>query len=143
VVPSADLAAQVLAVFKSLSAHTSVICEPLGSGAPALIAIATPGLLKQHISLCSGLRFLVLDEADKLLSGSSSSAWLDNLLKSQSPGGFQCQKLLFSASLSYDPQILASLKLNNPLLFSAESALPPNLSEVHATHLSLNDFHTL
>lgn len=91
--------------------------------------MATPGRLIDHIFKTSGfcldsLRFLVIDEADKstdwmvylpkhhVFAESLSIAHLDK--KRLAPA----QKLLFSATLSQDPEKLKSLRLFQPILFA-------------------------
>ncbi|XP_043511780.1 ATP-dependent RNA helicase DDX51 isoform X1 [Frieseomelitta varia] len=93
------------------------------------IVIATPGRLINHILKTSGfslddLRFLVIDEADKAVD------WLEylpephyrtprltlfNLCSSKIPA----QKLLFSATLSQDPEKLSRFGLFQPILFTS------------------------
>mmetsp|Transcript_7814 Transcript_7814/g.8963 ORF Transcript_7814/g.8963 Transcript_7814/m.8963 type:complete len:635 (-) Transcript_7814:422-2326(-) len=132
------------------------------------ILVATPGRLIDHLDKTPGfslqhLRFLVIDEADRLISQSyhsfigrimesvnstSSTAWKrldqskDKSLLSESikqitwrrPSNvlkppisnytYVCQhaqlrKLLFSATMTNDPQKLAGLGLNNPRVYNA------------------------
>ncbi len=119
-------------------------------------------------TLCRGslpcLRYLVLDEADRLLQASQCQ-WLPKLMASRTshtsplsttlhtlsslphvhdplhplmvqPVKQVCvQKLLFSATMTFDPEHLSVLRLNRPLLFcvsDADSAftLPTRLEEV-------------
>ncbi|KAK9293992.1 hypothetical protein QLX08_011237 [Tetragonisca angustula] len=93
------------------------------------IVIATPGRLINHILKTSGfslddLRFLVIDEADK------SVDWLEYLPEShyQTPrltlfnlrsSKIPAQKLLFSATLSQDPEKLSRFRLFKPILFTS------------------------
>ncbi|CAI8045844.1 ATP-dependent RNA helicase DDX51 [Geodia barretti] len=102
VVPSRPLAKQVLSVFRQVTAHTRVQCGLLcgdslvekeatllgNTSFPASsnvdVVIATPGRLAEHLSRGSFvslqfLRYLVIDEADKLLSQQIYS-WLPLLL---------------------------------------------------------------
>jgi ATP-dependent RNA helicase DDX51/DBP6 len=102
VVPSRPLAKQVLSVFRQVTAHTRVQCGLLcgdslvekeatllgNNSFPASsnidVVIATPGRLAEHLSRGSFvalqfLRYLVIDEADKLLSQQIYS-WLPLLL---------------------------------------------------------------
>lgn len=93
------------------------------------IVIATPGRLIDHIFKTAGfsldnLRFLVIDEADK------NADWLEyipeqhrmlprlnlaNMRESKMPA----QKLLFSATLTQDPEKLSRLCLLRPILFTS------------------------
>ncbi|KAG5318761.1 DDX51 helicase, partial [Pseudoatta argentina] len=94
------------------------------------IIIATPDRLLDHILNTSGfsldyLRFLVIDEADR-----ATEEWLQYLPKSHSRlpaltlGNMRsskvipAQKLLFSATLSQDPEKLSRLGLFQPKLFT-------------------------
>ncbi|KAL0128154.1 hypothetical protein PUN28_003420 [Cardiocondyla obscurior] len=93
------------------------------------IVIATPGRLLDHILKTSGfsldcLRFLVIDEADR------STEWLQylpdphyqapilTLGNMRSSKIIPAQKLLFSATLSQDPEKLSRLGLFQPTLFT-------------------------
>ncbi|XP_015589283.1 ATP-dependent RNA helicase DDX51 [Cephus cinctus] len=94
------------------------------------IVIATPGRLVDHIKKTVGfslaaLRFLVIDEADR------STEWLQHLPSPhlsvppltvenlRSSSNRPAQKLLFSATLSQDPEKLSRLGLFQPILFTS------------------------
>ncbi|XP_076766388.1 putative ATP-dependent RNA helicase Dbp73D, partial [Xylocopa sonorina] len=93
------------------------------------IIVATPGRLVDHILKTPGfslddLRFLVIDEADKAADWleylpephyRSPQLTLFNLRCSKVPA----QKLLFSATLSQDPEKLNRLGLLQPILFTS------------------------
>lgn len=104
------------------------------------IVITTPGRLVDHLQLTKGfslhhLKYLVIDEADRVME-SMQNDWLyhlDNHL-SLDQGGFRVasltikditvrrpppQKLLFSATLSNDPELLKELGLFQPRLFTS------------------------
>ncbi|KAK1131839.1 hypothetical protein K0M31_015990 [Melipona bicolor] len=149
VVPVQELAAQIYKVMITYISHTNLKVSLL-SGASSFyeeqrsilrenargkyisivdIVIATPGRLINHILKTSGfslddLRFLVIDEADKVVD------WLEylpephyrtlrltlfNLRSSKIPA----QKLLFSATLSQDPEKLSRFGLFQPILFTS------------------------
>nr|XP_031826513.1 probable ATP-dependent RNA helicase Dbp73D [Nomia melanderi] len=148
VVPSQELAAQVYKVAVAYTSHTNLRVGLL-SGASSFereqtsilkktlrgeyislvdIVVATPGRLVVHILKTSGfsldsLQFLVIDEADR------AADWLEylpehlhaprltlyNLHHSKTPA----QKLLFSATLSQDPEKLSRLGLFQPILFTS------------------------
>ncbi|KAJ6642749.1 putative ATP-dependent RNA helicase Dbp73D [Pseudolycoriella hygida] len=122
------------------------------------IVIATTGRLVEHIHATKGfslksLKFLVMDEADRIMEQIQSN-WLyhldrhvreesDNILSGQS---FQLcyrdlcnvcvkqpQKMLFSATLSQDPEKLQDLRLFQPKLFTSivGSLIPSN--DYHST----------
>lgn len=107
------------------------------------ILIATPGRLVDHLEKTKGftlkhLRFLVIDEADRLLAQSFHN-WLDkifisleqdvektniSLQKPQRYASQKCQKLLFSATQTSNPAKLALLRLHNPRSLSLTTPLP-------------------
>ncbi|KAM9840813.1 ATP-dependent RNA helicase DDX51 [Aulostomus maculatus] len=113
------------------------------------IVVATPGRLVDHINKNSGfsldqLRFLIIDEADRMID-SMHQAWLSQVVKavykkesgpddtsifrrtepacvtaaSLSPPQMPLQKLLFSATLTQNPEKLQLLGLHHPRLFSS------------------------
>jgi ATP-dependent RNA helicase DDX51/DBP6 len=119
------------------------------------IVVCTPGRLVEHISRTPGfslthLRYLVIDEADRIIDEFKQD-WLNILddavgLSSQIKNDFQpymlsqsssnrktYQKLLFSATLTHNPEILQQLNLFHPVLFSSLSsssiAMPSTLRE--------------
>ncbi|WFD34692.1 RNA helicase [Malassezia cuniculi] len=125
------------------------------------VLIATPGRLVDHISGTPGLslehlRFLVVDEADRLL-GQSFQQWVSVLLDAiersapktepwtrddMDTASSSVQKLLFSATLTRDPAKLGALKLRNPQYVSVGDgameeryAFPPLLHE----HMVITD----
>ena len=210
VLPSQDLAVQVKSVFQRVSKGTKVkigsfcgqrnldeeieaVLSPLGSKVDVLVC--TPGRLVSHLQQCSllslsDMRFLVIDEADRIFEQHYHN-WLDNVVAATKrpcldhsvcalfatssvpflfPSLFQAlpkldptpvspqtsfhsppisirdvlkpkqplQKLLFSATLSLDPEKLSLLQLHKPKLYSVspaigeevgESVLPSTLSE--------------
>ncbi|KAJ9106074.1 hypothetical protein QFC21_001213 [Naganishia friedmannii] len=130
----------------------------LGGSSKVDILIATPGRLMDHLHgtrnfSLQHLRFLIIDEADRLLNQSFQD-WLAQVLTHLSPESHaseasqgkvghdavaapwyeglglqqklwegcrplasQCQKLLFSATLTRDPSKIAALQLRNPRYF--------------------------
>lgn len=163
VLPVAELAVQVLKVFKKLCESTRLSCVLLTKFVPfeseqfslvgqcddeyyskADIVIATTGRLVEHIHSTKGfslkaLKFLVMDEADRITEQIHNN-WLyhldrhvkeesDNILAGQSfqlcyrdlctAAMKQPQKLLFSATLSQDPEKLQDLRLFQPKLFTS------------------------
>ncbi|XP_014663070.1 PREDICTED: ATP-dependent RNA helicase DDX51-like [Priapulus caudatus] len=111
------------------------------------IVVATPGRLVDHIQRTPGfslqhLRFLVLDEADRSMEDMKHD-WLDQVNKAAcrnhadpnalipanvTVGRHPVQKLLFSATLSQNPEKLQQLGLFQPKLFT--SVLAPGTSAV-------------
>ncbi|XP_060831633.1 ATP-dependent RNA helicase DDX51-like [Bombus pascuorum] len=149
VAPTQELAMQVYKVMLAYTSHTNLKVGLLSGASAfheeqrtirkendrgeyislVDIVVATPGRLKDHILKTSGfslddMRFLVIDEAD------TAADWLEyipephyhtprltlsNLRSSKIPA----QKLLFSATLSQDPEKLNRLGLFHPILFTS------------------------
>ncbi|XP_061646137.1 ATP-dependent RNA helicase DDX51 [Phyllopteryx taeniolatus] len=169
VLPTKELAQQVCKVFtsyaegttlrvamlagqKSFAAELASLSEQRGGMRRSLadIVVATPGRLVDHINKNSGfsldhLRFLIIDEADKMID-SMNQSWLSQVVKavcrtadqrpenvsifrrraplyvtaaSLSPPQMPLQKLLFSATLTQNPEKLEQLGLHQPRLFSS------------------------
>ncbi|XP_022626056.1 ATP-dependent RNA helicase DDX51 [Seriola dumerili] len=128
----------------SLSEHRAGMRRSLAD-----IVVATPGRLVDHINKNSGLclehlRFLIIDEADRMID-SMHQSWLSQVVKavyrsgsepeamsifrrtepayvtaaSLSPPQVPLQKLLFSATLTQNPEKLQQLGLHQPRLFSS------------------------
>ncbi|XP_054016105.1 ATP-dependent RNA helicase DDX51 [Hylaeus anthracinus] len=149
VVPAQELAAQVYKVMTMYTSHTSLKVGLLSGASSIEqeqnnilkktiretyismvdIIVATPGRLVDHILKTPGfslddLRFLVIDEADR------AADWLEHLPKqhryppqltlfNMRHSKIPVQKLLFSATLSQDPEKLNHLGLFKPILFTS------------------------
>ncbi|XP_017043078.1 probable ATP-dependent RNA helicase Dbp73D [Drosophila ficusphila] len=113
------------------------------------IVVTTPGRLVDHLHATKGfclknLKFLIIDEADRIMDAVFQN-WLyhldshvkettDQLLAGtqaplcyaelKSSFGKQPHKLLFSATLSQDPEKLQNLRLFQPRLFTTVFTLP-------------------
>ncbi|XP_039980627.1 ATP-dependent RNA helicase DDX51 isoform X2 [Xiphias gladius] len=168
VLPTKELAQQVCKVFtsyaegttlkvvmlagqRSFAAEQASLSEHRGGMRRSLadIVVATPGRLVDHIDKNSGLclehlRFLIIDEADRMID-SMHQSWLSQVVKavyrsgsgpeamslfrrtepvyvtaaSLSPPQMPLQKLLFSATLTQNPEKLQQLGLHQPRLFSS------------------------
>ncbi|XP_057703404.1 ATP-dependent RNA helicase DDX51 isoform X2 [Corythoichthys intestinalis] len=165
VLPTKELAQQVCKVFtsyaegttlkvvmlagqKSFAAEEASLSEQRAGTRRSLadIVVATPGRLVDHINKNAGfcldhLRFLVIDEADKMID-SLRQSWLSQVEKAKygtaenksiirqripscvtagclSPPQMPLQKLLFSATLTQNPEKLQQLGLHQPRLFSS------------------------
>ncbi|KAL0979455.1 hypothetical protein UPYG_G00185310 [Umbra pygmaea] len=168
VLPTKELAQQVWKVFslyaegtglkvvmvagqKSFTTEQATLSENRnGIGhSMADIVVATPGRLVDHINKNDGfnlehLRFLIIDEADRMID-SLHHSWLSQVIKavykprrgsdgvsifkrtepthitatSLSPPQTPLQKLLFSATLTQNPEKLQKLGLHQPRLFSS------------------------
>jgi ATP-dependent RNA helicase DDX51/DBP6 len=85
------------------------------------IAVATMGRLIDHLVIgsldLSFLRWLVVDEADRMLSKSDLDKW--SLILGSVPD--TCHRLLFSATMTANPLKLNKLRLTRPLFISVGS----------------------
>ena len=147
--PTRELALQIFEVLKSVGwAHYSlsagVVCggksfeeeqEAIGRMS---ILVATPGRLLQHLEQSpefdvSGLRVLVLDEADRLLDLGFSDTL--NSILSYLPPPPQRQTMLFSATQTKSVKDLARLSLKAPEYVAvheaAVSATPSRLAQTY------------
>lgn len=131
VVPSKDLVPQVEETFKSVCVAFG--CD-LRSGTDYLVT--TPGKLIVQLpeTDLASLKYLVVDEADRLLD-QSFQEWLPQLLNSLKRSdddntygwGCEVQKLLFSATLTTNPAKIAPLNLHRPLYLTLASESHANL----------------
>lgn len=162
ILPSKDLAVQVRRTFDQCLIGTKlkvglvagaktfakeqesiIISRPSGHYSLVDILVATPGHLVDHLKLTTGfslskLRFLIIDEADRMLSENYDN-WLElskNSIQNDNRDSIypltaakfskpihHVQKFLFSATLTENPEKLAALDLFNPLLFMSQSAI--------------------
>ncbi|XP_040582690.1 ATP-dependent RNA helicase DDX51 [Lepeophtheirus salmonis] len=162
ILPVQDLALQIYKVFKSYTAgeklkvillssgqgknvkteQSELVCKGLGGDndyhSLVDIIIATPGRLVEHLHNTPGfslqhLRYLIIDEADKVMEDVSND-WLSQVeaavysgvnrrrpgpltVKNANMKSLPLQKLLFSATLSQSPEKLQELNLYEPKLF--------------------------
>ena len=116
------------------------------------ILVCTPGRLLEHLEQTDGftlqhLQYLILDEADRLLSNAYHH-WVRGLLAGWDTGDSpdtmdsstatadlsfyipKCppQRLLFSATLTDNPRKLSLLNIRNPLVLRVGQEVPVNLS---------------
>ncbi|XP_032445644.1 ATP-dependent RNA helicase DDX51 [Xiphophorus hellerii] len=183
VLPTKELTQQVYKVFasyaegtpvkvvmlggqRSFAAECASLSEQRGSVrcSAADIVVVTPGRLVDHISKNPGfclehLRFLIIDEADRMID-SMHQSWLSQVLKavycsaagpeartlfrrtepacitaaSLSPGQMPLQKLLFSATLTQNPEKLQQLGLHQPQLFSSVHGPSSSTTAADPTH---------
>ncbi|XP_045483369.1 probable ATP-dependent RNA helicase Dbp73D [Harmonia axyridis] len=145
VLPTQDLALQVFKTFKKYCENTTVNVHLITRGNTLAseqkmlmsgpdIVVCTAGRLVNHLKCTKNLdlqnlKFLVIDEADRVLDNIQND-WLDqlenhlqqkdsdvsntNTQKKRPP-----QKLLFSATLSQDPEKLQKIALFRPKLFTS------------------------
>ena len=131
VLPTRDLAQQVASVartFSSINVACLVGQQSMSEERSCLascpdILVSTIGRLIDHLVLgsvdLSNLLWLVVDEADRMLSQSDLDKW--SIIVNSVPESASCQRLLFSATMTSNPQKLSKLKLTRPLFVSVES----------------------
>jgi len=128
IVPTRELALQIDQHMEGLSYFTSVGSLPIYGGTDgatfarekaaliggADVVICTPGRMIAHLNMgyvdFSTLRFLVLDEADRMLD----MGFYDDIMKIISHVPKERQTLLFSATIPPDIRSLAKKVLNHP-----------------------------
>ncbi|XP_050223063.1 DEAD-box ATP-dependent RNA helicase 10 [Mercurialis annua] len=131
--PTRELAIQIAEQFEALGSDIGVKCVVLVGGVDMMqqsislgrrphIVVATPGRLVDHLSNTKGfslrtLKFLVLDEADRLLNEDFEKS-LDEILK-VIPG--QRRTYLFSATMTKKVKKLQRACLRNPVKIEASS----------------------
>ena len=144
VLPTRDLALQVSAVMSNfcgrpgtdLTVRTFIgqqsmaqeRAELLSTTNPPDMAVATIGRLVDHLVIgsldLSYLSWLVVDEADRMLSKSDLDKW--SLILASVPE--TCHRLLFSATMTANPLKLNKLRLTRPLFVSVGDAEQPSVS---------------
>ncbi|KAK9325503.1 P-loop containing nucleoside triphosphate hydrolase protein [Lipomyces orientalis] len=170
IVPTRPLIQQVRGVIESLAKGTSLRVFSLRSERPfadeqaALqgstpdILVTTPGRLVDHILSTQSftlrhLRYLVIDEADRLLNQSFQD-WVDVLMESlhekvarydsllATRWSYNLQKLVFSATLTKDAGKWASLKIKQPriIIVGDKSKSIPVDEEVFSVPFTLTEY---
>ncbi|KAF4730860.1 proteasome regulatory particle base subunit, partial [Perkinsus olseni] len=113
--------------------HAQTFAEQDKAAAGPDVLVATPSraldLLTGERIPIDGIRWVVLDEADRLLNSSrEATVEVVRRVMAASP---RCQRMLFSATMTSNPQKLAQLALNRPFfLLSTQTgahATPENL----------------
>ncbi|KAL4866983.1 ATP-dependent rRNA helicase rrp3 [Aspergillus spectabilis] len=157
--PTRELAQQIAGVVDSLGATISVRCTLLIGGMDMIpqsialgkrphVIVATPGRLMDHLENTKGfslrnLKYLVLDEADRLLDLDFGPI-LDKLLKLLPPR----RTYLFSATMSSKVESLQRASLTNPAkvavstknqtaskLLQSFAIIPLKLKDIYLVHL--------
>ncbi len=139
IVPTRELAVQIAQTMEGLSYFTSVSSIPVyGGGDGALfttekkalstgadVVICTPGRMIAHLNMgyvkLDGLRYLVLDEADRMLD----MGFKDDIMRIIDYLPKQRQNLLFSATMPGKIRELARTILHNPAEISIAISKPP------------------
>ncbi len=130
--PTRELAVQVTSEFESLGKFLHIACQPIYGGqsievqlrglmrTPEVI-VATPGRLLDHLRrrtvTLSGLRFVVLDEADEMLD----MGFLPDIEKVMGLCPTSRQTFLFSATLEEEIKQLALDFMDEPEIIRIES----------------------
>ena len=162
IAPTRELAHQIVQVVEALGSIISVRCllliggvdmitQAIGLGKKPHIVVATPGRLLDHLENTKGfslqkLKYLVLDEADRLLDLDFGPI-LDKVLKTLP----KRTTYLFSATLSSKVESLQRACLSNPVRVSTSSSrqtvstllqsyvfIPQKYKDIHLVH-SLNE----
>jgi len=144
-VPTRELAQQVLAQFKHYGQNLKTRCSTVYGGVaiePQIqhlsrgvhVLIATPGrlldLMERKAVDLSQLQTLVLDEADRMLD----LGFTDDLEKIRSALPKQRQNLMFSATFSSKVRDLAKESLSDPLEIDTAPTKGPSESVEHWLH---------
>jgi ATP-dependent RNA helicase DDX51/DBP6 len=144
----ASLTASVGRLFGSSGSGSAASDGSCALGSSSVdILVCTPGRLVDHIQFTKGftlehLRYLVLDEADRLL-GNASDHWIRTLIRSIGTRGHVSsnagsgssgkhggvQLLLFSATFTDNPRKLAMLGIHAPLVIRVGSDAPRSSEE--------------
>ncbi|KAI6452340.1 ribosomal RNA processing protein [Pyricularia oryzae] len=138
--PTRELAAQIGQTFEALGASISLRCavvvggldmvsQSIALGKKPHIVVATPGRLLDHLEKTKGfslrsLKFLVMDEADRLLDLDFGPI-LDKILKFLPR---ERRTFLFSATMSSKVESLQRASLRDPLKVSVSSSQEKTVS---------------
>ena len=143
--PTRELAAQILADLNDLAVHTPITAasvfggvgmgpqeHALRSGVDVLIA--TPGRLLDHLrrpyGKLSGLKFLVLDEADRMLD----MGFLPDIRRILQQLPTKRQTLFFSATMPPPIAALAGQMLRDPVTINLERRAAPAVGITQAVY---------
>lgn len=151
--PTRELAYQISQAFEALGALISVRCAVIVGGmdmVPQAIAlgkkphiiVATPGRLLDHLENTKGfslrgLKYLVMDEADRLLDLDFGPI-LDKILKVLPR---ERRTMLFSATISSKIESLQRASLSNPLRVSVSSNKFQTVSTLLQSYLFIPQKH--
>jgi ATP-dependent RNA helicase RhlE len=138
IVPTRELAIQIVQWMDGLSYFTNISAMSVYGGGDGMsfeqektalskganIIVATPGRLLSHLNLgyvdFSELRFLILDEADRMLD----MGFFDDIMRIVGTIPKQRQTLLFSATMPTKIRMLAGKILNDPAEISIAISKP-------------------
>ena len=143
--PTRELAAQILEEFNALTVHTpltgAAVFGGVGMGpqehafrSGVDVIIATPGRLLDHATRpyakLSGLEFLVLDEADRMLD----MGFLPDIKRILRHIPSRRQTLFFSATMPKEIAALASEMLKNPVTIALQREAAPAVGITQAAY---------
>jgi ATP-dependent RNA helicase DDX47/RRP3 len=151
--PTRELAAQIAQSFEALGASISLRCalvvggldmvpQSIALGKKPHVVVATPGRLLDHLEKTKGfslqrLRYLVLDEADRMLDLDFSSI-LDKILKFIPR---ERRTYLFSATMSSKVESLQRASLKDPVRVSVSSNKYQTVSTLQQNYLFIPHMH--
>lgn len=139
IVPTRELAVQIVQTLEGISYYTPISCIAVyggGSGDSfaiekkalshgADVVVCTPGRMISHLNMgyvkMSGLKYLVLDEADRMLD----MGFYDDIVKIISHMPKERQNLMFSATMPPAIRKLANTILKNPVEINIAISKPP------------------
>jgi ATP-dependent RNA helicase RhlE len=143
--PTRELAAQILEEFNGLSVHTpltgAAVFGGVGMGpqehafrSGVDVLVATPGRLLDHTTRSyaklSGLEYLVLDEADRMLD----MGFLPDIKRILRHIPSRRQTLFFSATMPKEIAALASEMLKNPVTIALQPQAGPAVGITQAAY---------
>ena len=143
--PTRELAAQILEECNALTTHSPLTCAAVFGGVSmgpqehafrtgVDVIIATPGRLLDHTTRpyakLSGLEYLVLDEADRMLDMGFLPD-IKRILRHIPP---KRQTLFFSATMPKEIAALASEMLKNPATIAMQRQSAPAVGITHAAY---------
>jgi ATP-dependent RNA helicase RhlE len=143
--PRRELAAQILEEFNALAVHTpltgAAVFGGVGMGpqehafrSGVDVIIATPGRLLDHATRpyakLSGLEYLVLDEADRMLD----MGFLPDITRILRHIPSRRQTLFFSATMPKEIGALAAQMLKNPVSIALQRQGAPAVGITHAAY---------
>ncbi len=139
IVPTRELATQIVQVIEGISYYTSISCIAVYGGGDgtvfnaekkalsqgADIVVCTPGRLISHLNMgyvnIAKLKYLVLDEADRMLD----MGFYEDLMKIIDKMPKERQNMLFSATMPPAIRKLANGILKNPVEINIAISKPP------------------
>ena len=143
--PTRELAAQIVEECNALTTHSPLTCAAVFGGvgmgpqehafrSGVDVIIATPGRLLDHTTRpyakLSGLEYLVLDEADRMLD----MGFLPDIKRILRHIPTRRQTLFFSATMPKEIAALASEMLKNPATIAMQRQSAPAVGITHAAY---------